>query len=109
MGLISDSRIERVRRNRGSADYRAATGIMRDVLVQVIGETYQRELEGVRVPVRMVWGGADTDVTPEVAKRVLGLLTGAGADAGLQIVEGAGHHLPMTHPQVLRSAIEDLL
>ena len=36
--LVSDDRMEEIRRSRGSADYRAASGVMRDILVKVVNE-----------------------------------------------------------------------
>ena len=42
---------------------------MRDILVKVVNETYERELTRVTCPVRMVWGGDDQEVPPEVAHR----------------------------------------
>lgn len=59
-GLISQTRLEAEKHRRGSADYRAAQGVMRDVLVTVIGEDYRDDLAKIAVPVRMVWGAHDT-------------------------------------------------
>ena len=44
MGMVSDQRMERIRRERGSADYRAASGVMRDILVKAIHESYEPQL-----------------------------------------------------------------
>ncbi len=104
-GLVSDERLEAEKRRRGSPDYRAATGVMRDVLVKAVAETYERELRAVRCPVRLVWGVRDSDVPVEIAERALEFL----ADAELDVVDGAGHHLPRTSPDRLREAIEALL
>ena len=54
-GLLSDERMEEERRKRGSADYRAATGIMRNVLVRVVNETYENELRALQCPVDFVF------------------------------------------------------
>lgn len=104
-GLISDRRMEQEKRRRGSADYRAATGVMRDVLVTVVNESYEFELSELDVPVSLVWGAEDADVPLWVAERAVDLL---GGRATLQVVEGAGHFVPSTHPEVIRSAIEAL-
>ncbi|HEY5650563.1 MAG TPA: alpha/beta hydrolase, partial [Acidimicrobiia bacterium] len=104
-GLISDERMEQEKRKRGSADYRAATGVMRDVLVTVVNETYEFELSELDLPVSLVWGSDDTDVPLWVAERSVELLRGP---ATLQVVEGAGHFVPTTHAEVLRAAIEAL-
>jgi pimeloyl-ACP methyl ester carboxylesterase len=109
VGLVSDERMERLKRSRGSADYRAATGVMRDVLVTVVNESYEDPLSRLRCPVRLVWGEADGEVPVEVARRALEVLTTAGADARLEVVPGVGHLVPVEAPAALRAAIEDLL
>ena len=105
-GVVSDERMEREKRNRGSADYRAATGVMRDVLVTAVNESYELELSRWTHPCRLIWGTQDTDVPVSVAEQALEIL---GPDATLQLVEGGGHFLLASHPDVIRSALEDLL
>lgn len=102
-GLISDERLERERRKRGSADYRAASGVMRDVLVTVVNESYEHEIGELDLPVSLVWGAGDTDVPLWIAERALQLL---GEDATLEVIADGGHFVPTTHPERLRAAIE---
>lgn len=104
-GLISDERLEREKRRRGSADYRAATGVMRDTLVRVVNESYEDRLPEVACPVRLVWGEADSEVPPEVAHRAGALLK----DSDMEVVEGCGHDLPAEAPDRIRAAIESLI
>ena len=104
-GLISDERLEREKRRRGSADYRAATGVMRDTLVRVVNESYEDHLSEVLCPVRLVWGAADSEVPLEVAQRAGALLK----DADMEVVEGGGHDLPGEAPERIRAAIETLI
>ncbi len=101
-GLLSDARMEALRQQYGSADYRAASGLMRDVLVRMINETYEAVLERVRCPVELVWGDDDPDVPLEVAERAAALL----GDARLTVVPGAGHDTVRTAVPVLRAAVE---
>ena len=105
VGLIGDGRLERQRRRRGSADYRAASGVMRDILVRVVNETYEAELAHITCPVRMVWGGEDQEVPLEVAHRSAELLD----DVRLDVVDGCGHDVPRVAPGRIRLAIEELL
>ena len=62
IGLVGDERLERRRRRTGSDDYRAATGVMRDVLVRALAETATAPtgapLAGLVCPVELVWGAA---------------------------------------------------
>lgn len=103
--VVSDERMERIRRSRGSADYRAATGVMRDVLVRVVNESYETELAALGIPVHMIWGTDDFDVPVAVARRAAEIVSDAGVAVEVEVVEGAGHHLPLTDPDRLRRAI----
>lgn len=105
LGLISEKRWEAARNRRGSDDYRAASGVMRGVLVRVVNESYEEELSRLSCPVRLVWGADDRQVPVAVARRAAQLLGGAP----LQVVEGVGHDLPRSAPGRLRRVIEELL
>jgi pimeloyl-ACP methyl ester carboxylesterase len=59
-GIVPASVLEAQRRKHGSADYRAAEGVMRDVLVRAVGETYGDQLARITAPTRFVWGENDT-------------------------------------------------
>lgn len=102
IGLISDERMEAEKRRRGSADYRAVTGVMRDVLVTVVNESYESELAELTTPLNLVWGAEDRDVPVTIAERAIDLVP---APVVLDVVEGGGHFLPLTHPERLRSAL----
>ncbi|MFP5376805.1 MAG: alpha/beta fold hydrolase [Acidimicrobiia bacterium] len=100
-GLVSDARMEALRRRYGSADYRAAAGVMRAVHVRAVNEAYDDLLPRVACPVELVWGDDDADVPLAVAEAARGLLP----DATLHVVPGAGHHTPLTAPGALREAV----
>ena len=102
LGVISDERLEREKRRRGSADYRAASGVMRDILVKVVNESYEDQLAEVSSPVHMVWGAEDREVPVIVAERAGALLGGAT----LEVLPGVGHFVPLEAPQDLRAAID---
>lgn len=101
IGILPDERMEQVRRRHGSADYRAARGVMREVLVAVVNETYEDELGAIFAPVTLLWGRDDRTVPVEVAARAEALL----GRARLIVVEGAGHDLPTQRPDTLREAV----
>ena len=108
-GFVSDAHMEDLRRRSGSADYRAASGIMRDVLVRTVAESYEDALGRLSCPVRLVWGGNDREVPPAVAVAALAILEAGGVDAELTVVDGVGHHLPLERPAALRATIDGLL
>ncbi len=80
-GLVSDDRMERARQRYGSADYRAAEGIMRDVFVRLVNERYDDELAALRCPVELVWGDDDAEVPVAVAGRPARAVRRGHADA----------------------------
>jgi pimeloyl-ACP methyl ester carboxylesterase len=73
---------------RGSADYRAASGVMRGTLVRIVNEDLRSLLPNLHLPVLLIWGDRDTE-TPladgELMERLI-------PDAGLVVFEGAGHY-----------------
>ena len=101
VGLVSDERLEREKRSRGSADYRAATGVMRDILVRVVNESYEGQLGRLTGPVHLIWGESDQEVPVSVAEAASALI----ANVTMEIVPGVGHLLPTQAPQALRRAI----
>lgn len=105
VGLVKGDRLAEARRRYGSADYRAAEGVMRDVLVRLVNERYEDSLAAVRCPVDLVWGDDDTDVPVEVAQAVVARVPGAT----LTLCPGAGHLTPLTAPGQLRASVERAL
>ena len=99
-GLISEARMEAARQKYGSSDYRHATGLLRDIVVASVNESYEDELSRITVPVALVWGENDHEVPVEVARDVLTLLRNS-ADATLDVVLDAGHFIPTEQPAVL--------
>jgi pimeloyl-ACP methyl ester carboxylesterase len=99
--LLGDDRMEALRQRHGSADYRAATGVMRDVFVKVVNEPYDELLRRLTQPVELVWGDDDGEVPLAVAERAVSVV----ADAKLTVCPGAGHLTPLTVPEALRTAL----
>jgi pimeloyl-ACP methyl ester carboxylesterase len=104
--LISESRLEAARQKYGSSDYRNAQGVMRDVLVATVQETYERELNTLSVPIAFVWGEGDRDVPVEIARRASALAQGPTT---VEIITGVGHLLPLEAPEALVNAAEKAL
>ena len=102
IGLISNERLEREKRSRGSDDYRATSGVMRDILVKVVNESYEGQLGRIRSHVHLIWGADDRDVPVSVAETADALLP----DSTLEVLPGVGHLVPLQAPDALRRAIE---
>lgn len=89
LGVLSDAKMEEQRRKRGSADYRNATGVLRDTLVKLVNEDYRSELALIEAPVEMVWGAADTAAPLSMAKQAAALMS----EATLTVSDTSGHLL----------------
>lgn len=108
-GLVSEKRMESLRRRYGSADYRAASGVMREVLVIAVNESYESELRALSAPVCLVWGANDSDAPVAVAQAAASVLRAAGTSVAVNVVEGVGHFLPLESPGSLRAAVDEML
>lgn len=105
IGVVSDERLEREKRNRGSSDYRAATGVMRDVLVRVVNESYEDQLTEIPNPVLLLWGENDQEVPVRIAEAADSILS----NSTIEVVPGVGHMLPLESPSRLRASIDEAL
>lgn len=105
--LLPASVVDRLRRSGGSADYRAAEGVMRGVLVRVVGEDYRADLErlvAAGVPVHMVWGELD-DAAPLAGARLAAQMLGVD----VEVVPGGGHLLEGPVADAVRARLLDVL
>jgi pimeloyl-ACP methyl ester carboxylesterase len=97
--------MEALRQRHGSTDYRAAEGVMRQVLVRVVNESYEDVLGVIRCPVTLVWGDDDAEVPVDVARVAARGLD----DSRLVVLPGAGHLTPLSVPVALRDAVVECL
>lgn len=105
-GLVSDRRLKVARQKYGSADYNKAEGVMRDVLVKAVNETYESQLAQISVPVHMVWGALDSAAplwNIEEAQKVM------VAAPVVAIAEEAGHDVHLTNPELVQEAVRCLI
>ncbi|MGH9128233.1 MAG: alpha/beta fold hydrolase [Acidimicrobiales bacterium] len=102
-GLIGEATMEGLRMRYGSADYRGAQGVMRQVLVRAVNESYEAQLAALRCDVELVWGEADTVAPLDGARQAAEAL---GARGRLSVCPGVGHLTPLEAPGALREALE---
>jgi pimeloyl-ACP methyl ester carboxylesterase len=105
LGLVSDQKMEELRRQRGSADYRNASGVMRDTLVRVVNQDVADRLAWVTVPTRLVWGEGDGDVPVAIAREAAAAIPGAD----LSVLAGVGHDTLAQAPDQIRKSLMALL
>lgn len=98
--LIPNGALEAARRRYGSDDYRAASGVMRDVLVATVQESYEAELAKLRCDTTLLWGALDT-TAPVAVARAAATIT---ERAHLELLDGVGHLVPTEAPEALAAA-----
>jgi pimeloyl-ACP methyl ester carboxylesterase len=79
---------------RGSADYRAVSGVMRGTLVRIVNEDLRPLLPRIDIPVLLIWGETDSETPLEDGQLMERLIP----DAGLVVFEGAGHYAYLEQP-----------
>ncbi|MBW4030318.1 MAG: alpha/beta hydrolase [Acidobacteria bacterium] len=107
-GLVSDARMEAARQKYGSRDYRNASGMLREILVASVNESFESELALVSAPVALVWGENDLVVPLEVARRIKELLV-ASPDVRLDVLADTGHLVPLERPAALSAHVRRLV
>ncbi len=105
-GLVSPEKMEKARRRHGSSDYRNSSGVMRDVLVAMVNESYEIELAKVQAPVFMVWGENDTEVPVAVANKAAIFVN---TPHSLRVLEDVGHLVPLEAPSDLVQTVREAL
>jgi len=107
-GLVSQERMEQLRRDHGSSDYRNASPTMRGVLVKAVNETASaaympplREWARAGKPVELVWGEDDKEAP------LAGVWAGLEGVASVRItvVPGAAHLIGPQLASEVRAAI----
>lgn len=98
--------LEKLRVRFGSADYAAASPMMRQCLVRVVNEDLSHLLPGIQAPTLLVWGENDTATPLSDAKKMEAEIPGAG----LAVIKNAGHfsfvEQPATFDRIMTSFFE---
>ena len=80
--------LENFRKKMGSADYAAASPMMRQVMVKVVNEDLEPYLPNINAPTLLIWGVNDTATPLSDGEKMEKLIP----DAGLVKLENAGHY-----------------
>lgn len=88
MQKLAPEALEKLRVKYGSADYVAASPLMRQVLVKTVNEDLEPLLPEIKCPTLLVWGVNDTATPLSDGEKMEKLIP----DAGLVKLENAGHY-----------------
>ncbi len=80
--------IESLQKKFGSADYAAASPVMRASLVKVVNEDLAPYMPSLKMPVLLIWGDRDTATPLSDGQQMEKLMP----EAGLAVIQGAGHY-----------------
>lgn len=97
--------VENWQKKQGSADYAAASPVMRGCLVKAVNEDLTPLFEKIKYEVLLIWGTLD-DATPLSDALLMEKLM---PDAGLVKIEGAGHFSWLDNPALFNAVIRSYL
>lgn len=98
-------RIEAERARRGSADYAAASPMMRSILSKCVNEDFKSALPSIKAPTLLIWGENDTATPLGDAKTMERLIP----DAGLVSFPGCGHYSFLDNPVQFAAVLRSFL
>ena len=76
------------KKHMGSRDYRNASPVMREILVNTVNEDLSECAKKIDCPTLLIWGDADTEAPLEEAQELEKIMK----DAGLVVYEGGTHY-----------------
>ena len=91
--------LEALKKKFGSADYAAASPMMRQCLVRVVNEDLSHLLPSIQPPTLLVWGENDTATPLSDGQQ----MEKAIPNAGLAVIKNAGHYSFLDQPMVFES------
>lgn len=95
---------EFAKKRMGSTDYRNATPMMREILVNTVNYDISKQVKNIKAPTLIVWGSLDEAVPVSHAKELESLIS----DAGLVVLEGASHYAYLEHTIQVANMIKSL-
>jgi len=97
--------IEKTKKHVGSTDYRNATPVMRETLVNLVNEDLREYLPKIKVPTLLIWGTKDIETPIEDGELMEKLIP----DAGLVKIENGSHYVFLENGPYVNKIIETFL
>lgn len=94
-----------VKKRMGSTDYRDASPIMRQIMVNTVNLDISEVLNKIKAPTLIIWGSRDEAVPVEDAYELEKLIP----NAGLVVIDGASHYAYLEHLSYVIKIINSLL
>ncbi len=96
---------ESIKKRIGSSDYREASPIMRQILVDTINLDIRQQVKLIKCPTLIIWGDLDKEVPVNHARELEKLIP----NAGLVILKGGTHYAYLEKPLQVANMIKSLL
>ena len=96
---------KRYQAGKGSADYRNASPMMKQILSKTVNTDLTPLLPKITAPTLLVWGEKDTATPLYMAK----IMEKQMQDAGLFVIQGAGHFAFAEQPGIALAAMKNFL
>lgn len=96
---------KRYQAGKGSADYRNASPMMKQILSKTVNTDLTPLLPKISAPTLLVWGEKDTATPLYMAK----IMEKQMQDAGLFVIQGAGHFAFAEQPAVALAALKNFI
>lgn len=101
----AERRLSAHRTRVGSADYNAASDVMRGILVKVVNEDFRDLMPKITAPTLLMWGENDTATPMRDAKIMESLIP----DCGLVVFRGCGHYSFLDDPYSFGAVLNKFL
>lgn len=94
LAKIAPGLMDKLQKKYGSADYAAASPVMRQSMVKVVNTDLRDEMPSIKIPVLLIWGDADTATPLSDGKEMERLMP----EAGLAVIPGGTHFCFLENP-----------
>ena len=99
------STLDKLQKKFGSADYAAASPVMRKSLVMAVNEDCVPYMASVKEPTLLIWGDQDTATPLSDGQQMEKLIP----EAGLAVINGAGHYSFLDNPYLYNKILGSFL
>ena len=105
LAKLAPGTIDALQKKFGSADYAAASPVMRQSMVKVVNTDLREEMPDIKIPVLLIWGENDADTPLSDGKQMEQLMP----EAGLAVIAGAGHYSFLENPGLFNRILGSFL
>ena len=102
---IDPDALNKLQKKFGSADYAAASPVMRKSLVMAVNEDMTPYMPMVKEPTLLIWGDQDTATPLSDGQKMEKLIP----EAGLAVINGAGHYSFLDNPYLYNRILGSFL